>query len=103
MRKCPIAHCIGEEEALRGRSPFEISTGNSLLRNSGDSQAELYNLAVDVGETQNVASDHPEVVTRLSAKLRGWESDLRTPLWGPGSPGFGEKQKKSKRKRSLGR
>ena len=61
-----------------------------LLRNSGDSVAELYNLAADVGETQNVASDHPAVVARLSAKLHGWESELGNPLWGPGSPGFGE-------------
>jgi arylsulfatase A-like enzyme len=52
------------------------------------SRPELYNLAVDVGEAHNVASEHPEVVARLMAMLNAWESELATPLWGPGNPGF---------------
>lgn len=65
-------------------------------RTSEQSKAELYNLATDIGETSNVAAKHPEIVRQLQKKLDAWESELVTPLWGPGSPGFVETKKKRK-------
>lgn len=40
------------------------------------SQPELYNLAVDIAETHNVADRHPDVVTRLMKKIELARTDL---------------------------
>jgi len=39
------------------------------LRLKPDGPLELYNLAEDVGESKNVADQHPEVVQRIAARL----------------------------------
>ena len=64
-------------------------------RSSRRSQPELYNLATDIAEANNVAGKYPGIVSQLQTKLDAWESELVSPLWGPGSPGFVEKQKKN--------
>ncbi len=65
-----------------------------LARNSSDQQPELYNLALDIGESKNVASENLSVLKRLQAKMDAWEAQLVTPLWGPGSDNFKEPKKK---------
>jgi arylsulfatase A-like enzyme len=40
------------------------------LRNNPDASIELYNLETDLGETRNVAAEHPDVVARLQAVFR---------------------------------
>jgi arylsulfatase A-like enzyme len=67
-----------------------------LARNTPDQSPELYNLASDIGESRNVASQNPKVLKRLQSKLGAWEAQLVTPLWGPGSPGFEARKKKTK-------
>jgi hypothetical protein len=51
---------------------------------------ELYDLAADPGETENLAVRHPEVVRRLAAAASAFDSDLqrdRRPLQvAPGPP-----------------
>jgi arylsulfatase A-like enzyme len=64
-----------------------------LARNTPDQKPELYNLATDIGESRNVASQYPKVLKRLQSKMDTWESQLVTPLWGPGSPGFEARKK----------
>ena len=59
-----------------------------------DNPDELYDLAGDVGETKNLASEKPEVASRLAAALEGWSKELIAPVfpgssvknedWGPG-------------------
>ena len=44
-----------------------------------DSTLELYDLASDLGETNNVAEDHPDVVERLDGYMR--EAYTPSPLW----------------------
>jgi N-acetylgalactosamine-6-sulfatase len=39
-------------------------------------EVELYDLAKDPGERNNLATQHPEVVTQLSAKLKAWTNTL---------------------------
>ncbi|MEX0321713.1 MAG: sulfatase-like hydrolase/transferase [Puniceicoccaceae bacterium] len=72
--------------------PIAIREGNWKLldRNAPDGLPELYNLNTDIGETTNVAKEYPAVLNRLHKKLQAWESELGTPLWGPGSPGYVE-------------
>ncbi len=38
---------------------------------------ELYNLKTDIGETRNLAAQHPEIVRRLDALITHWLADTR--------------------------
>jgi arylsulfatase A-like enzyme len=44
----------------------------------------LYNLDTDVGETNNVAAEHPEIVTRLQGYIAKMDADLGGKGKGPG-------------------
>ena len=44
----------------------------------------LYDLASDVGETENVSKAHPQIVEALAGALDDWESELTEPGW-PGA------------------
>jgi arylsulfatase A-like enzyme len=58
-----------------------VRKGNwKLLRSSAGSRA-LYDLSSDIGETKDVAQEHPELVDELTKALEAWESQLRPPLW----------------------
>lgn len=48
-----------------------------LLR--GGSREYLYDLATDLGETNNLAATHPAVATRLRGQLRQWTAGLTPP------------------------
>ena len=41
----------------------------------------LYDLEADIGETNNIADQHPEIVERLESELAAWEAELSEPLW----------------------
>ena len=46
------------------------------------SSPELYNLADDISERNNLANEYPERVKRMLTKLNEWEGDLQeTPRW----------------------
>jgi arylsulfatase A-like enzyme len=52
------------------------------VRNRGkDRPIELYDLAEDLGESHNVAAEHPDVVARAAAALE--EAHVPSPLWKP--------------------
>lgn len=46
------------------------------VRKGGDTMLELYDLAQDVGETTNVADQHPEVVAALQERLAACRAEL---------------------------
>jgi arylsulfatase A-like enzyme len=48
------------------------------------SDAELYNLADDIGEKKNLAAAHPEKARELAAAWQRWNKELARPLWAPG-------------------
>ncbi len=48
-----------------------------LLMNADGSDLQLYNLQVDVAEQTNVATDHADLVKRLSQQLLEWDRALR--------------------------
>jgi arylsulfatase A-like enzyme len=75
-----------------------VREGNwKLVR--GVSQAdELYDLAADVGEKQDVASAHPAVAARLAAALDAWNQELVEPAF-PGAGGQPGKAKKNAKKK----
>ena len=41
----------------------------------------LYDLSADISEQTNLADQHPEIVERLEAELRTWNSQLAEPMW----------------------
>jgi arylsulfatase A len=48
-----------------------------------DSRFELYNLADDLSETQNLAGQFPERVAELGSRLAAWRSDIGTNVPSP--------------------
>jgi len=69
-------HGYGGQQAVRMGDWKAVRT---KCYNSPDSPLELYNLADDIGETKNVAAEHPELVEQMERILK----EERTPskLW----------------------
>ena len=72
------------ERALQNRNLF-WRMGNRRAIRSGqwklcvtNNRSELFNLGVDVGEQQNLAAAHPEIVNKLNQAIKGWEADVDT-------------------------
>ena len=86
----------GTEAGIKGPIAMRNEHWKLLARNAPDQKPELYNLTTDIGEASDVAAKHPEIVLQLQEKLDAWESELVAPLWGPGSPGFVETNKRRK-------
>jgi hypothetical protein len=61
------------------------------VRKGLDGPLELYNLAVDIGETVNVASANPAMVANMTALLKAARTE--SPLW-PTTDGGAAKGKK---------
>ncbi len=79
---------------MHNKQSFAIREGNWKLIRTGENPPELYDLAADPGEKNNVASANAEVTTRLTAALEAWDKELIAPVfpgssvknedWGPG-------------------
>lgn len=54
-----------------GQQTIRVGVWKAVRQNmtKGNLKIELYNIARDIGETNNVADQHPEVVTRLAALM----------------------------------
>jgi len=57
---------------------------------------ELYDLAADVGETQNLAATKPEILSRLQAAIADWEKGTIAPIFE--SPKQGKPKARGKKK-----
>ena len=57
--------------------PFDPRGRNSPL----GQLTVLYDLSQDIGEHENVATQHPEVVAHLEAALQSWRAELSEPIW----------------------
>ncbi len=58
----------GGQQALRMGQWKAIRTN---LMKKPDNQIQLYDLSLDIGETNDVAADHPELVDKMAALMRG--------------------------------
>ena len=76
LREATVHQSASRELAIRQGSWKLVFSGK------GKQQAALYDLATDVGESRNVAGEHPEVVGRLTAMLKRYIEDGRST---PGS------------------
>jgi hypothetical protein len=59
--------------------------------------AKLYNLADDIGETNNLIEQEPEKARVLQAAWDEWNRSNVPPLWGDGSKAKKAKTKKQRR------
>jgi arylsulfatase A-like enzyme len=80
-----LPHLTGENKApphdalyWRWMAQSAIREGNWKLLRGGDREY-LYDLATDREEKQNLATKHPEIATRLRAKLKTWADGLTPP------------------------
>ena len=67
-----------------------------LIHYFEDGRNELYNLATDIGEQQDIASDHPDRVASMETELRRWLSDV-----GAAYPSVNEKYDASRATASI--
>ncbi|MGX5856546.1 sulfatase [Dyadobacter jiangsuensis] len=58
-----------------------IRQGDWKLIRFPDRPAQLYDMATDPGEKQDLAAAHPALVASLYKKLFAWELTLQRPLW----------------------
>ncbi|GAB4135649.1 MAG: sulfatase-like hydrolase/transferase [Thermogutta sp.] len=80
-----VPHLTGEidkppHDALCWRwiAQSAIREGNWKLLRGGDREY-LYDLASDLEEKHNLAAIHPDIATRLRAKLQAWSDELKPP------------------------
>jgi arylsulfatase A-like enzyme len=73
-----------------------VRRGRMKLVRLGQTTAELYDLAADVGETKNLAAEKPEVVKDLTAAIAEWEKGTVAPTFE--SPKAGKPTAKKKKK-----
>jgi arylsulfatase A-like enzyme len=50
-----------------------------VVKQLGGDRVELYNLSTDIGETQDVSRDHPEIVAKIRSVTQ--QSHTPSPLW----------------------
>ena len=98
-----IPHLAGEVETppherlfwrMNNKQSFALREGNWKLIRTGEQPVELYDLAADLAEKNNVAAAHAEVTARLTAAQDAWNKELIAPVfpgssvknedWGPG-------------------
>jgi arylsulfatase A-like enzyme len=106
-----IPYLTGENKNLphdrlfwRFAQQWAIRMGDWKLEKGPERGApELFNLAGDIGEKDNLASSQPEKVKELQAAYDTWNSQLIQPLWrqggGRGGPGGG--QRRARRGRTV--
>ena len=66
-----------------GGANFAIRKGEYKLIKIGKQREELYDLSKDIGETNNLASERPDIVSALQKELDAWNAALMAPLWEP--------------------
>ena len=64
--------------APEGFNPYWLNAPMPERTLSAPSAPELYNLANDPGEQQNIARNYPEIVSRLMLKLENWFDDVES-------------------------
>lgn len=63
-----------------------------------DHRLELYNLADDIGETQNLAVEMPDKAREMHAKMIAWREKIGAPMPTPNQPSEAPAKKKGKGK-----
>jgi arylsulfatase A-like enzyme len=78
---------FGEQMAVRRGDWKLVRYGDNTKADPNESWPKLYNLADDIGESQDLAAERPKVVKELEAAWKAWNKDNVPPLWGGGAEG----------------
>lgn len=62
-------------------SNLAVRRGRWKLIKAGDRIQWLFDVSADVGESRNVADQHPDVVKDLSSQLAAWNAQMVPPRW----------------------
>ena len=79
--RAPLHRMNRVEYANAIRDLLSVDVDPSTLRDLSD--AGLYNLSEDIGETRNRAAERPDKVKELSALWQQWNRQLAKPAWAP--------------------
>ena len=64
---------------LKGMHAVRQGSWKFVQRPAGE--PELYDLAADIGESKNIASSKPELVTEITAAIAEWEKGTIAPTF----------------------
>ncbi len=64
-----------------GGARFAVREGDWKLVGGQNGKTQLFNLATDLGESEDLAASQPEVLSRLSRAYAGWNKDNIAPLF----------------------
>lgn len=70
------------EKDFKGARAILTDDYKLVIDADGDSGIELFAVKHDIGETNNLAEAHPDIVKRLSRQLRSWQEDVMDSLMG---------------------
>ena len=76
---------MGDWKLVKGIGSKGVE-GTERFGKAGTADAELYNLAQDMGEKNNLADKEPARVKELAAAWEKWNSELVDPKWFPKRP-----------------
>jgi arylsulfatase B len=62
-------------------SQAAVRKGNWKLLKNGNDRVQLFDLAADIGETDNLAHRKPDMAKELDTALQRWNAQLAQPLW----------------------
>lgn len=69
------------------KAPGLAAGAQAISGKASTDQAELYNLARDIGEKNDLAASEPAILRDLAADWNAWNADLVEPLWRPNAGG----------------
>ena len=75
---------------LKRRCQIESGIGDSLFVFGKPKKLELYDLDADIGEKNDLADQHPELVQRLHDKFKAWRSQMAPKIRRPGRNCLGD-------------
>jgi arylsulfatase A-like enzyme len=70
---------IGNRQAVRYRNWKLVRPGGRGA--SPESEWELYDLAEDISESHDLATEHPALVRELEARWQAWNDQMQDPFW----------------------
>ncbi|KMT64830.1 sulfatase [Catenovulum maritimum] len=82
----------GQDPLFRTRPGSAIRSGNwKLIQYFENNEYELYDLANDVGETNNLAAQNPAKLNELKSKLEAWQQEIGAAIPTELNPEYDEK------------
>jgi hypothetical protein len=77
-----------------------VRKGDWKLVRMEEGVEELFNLAEDLGETNNLAAERPDKLRELTQAFNEWSAQMAEPLWTYPTPEEREAYRRSRRSRS---